>query len=73
MITFGGNKVNEKELRESLGFKDKVVYHYCSVGALYGILNTKSFWLTSLESSNDSMELKIAKKTIEEAIKELKN
>ncbi|WPC44276.1 DUF2971 domain-containing protein [Clostridium sp. JS66] len=65
--------MNEKELRESLGFKDKVVYHYCSVRALYGILNTKSFWLTSLESSNDSMELKIAKKTIEQAIKELKN
>lgn len=65
--------MNEKEFRESLGFKDKVVYHYCSVGALYGILNSKSFWLTALESSNDSMELKIAEKAIEQAIEELKN
>ncbi|WP_461207765.1 DUF2971 domain-containing protein [Clostridium sp. DL1XJH146] len=64
--------MNETEFRESLGFKDKVVYHYCSVGALYGILNSRSFWLTSLESSNDSMELKIAKNIIEQAIEELK-
>lgn len=69
---FGGSKVNEKEFRESLGFKDKIVYHYCSVKALYGILNSRSFWLTSLEFSNDSMELKIAKKIIEQAIEELK-
>lgn len=72
IIGFGGSKVNEKDFRESLGFKDKVVYHYCSVGALYGILNSRSFWLTSLESSNDSMELKIAKNIIEQAIEELK-
>lgn len=63
---------NEKELRESLGFKDKVVYHYCSLDALYGILNSKSFWLTSLGSSNDSMELKIGKEVLAQAIEELK-
>lgn len=63
---------NEKELREWLGFKDEVVYHYCSLDALYGILNSKSFWLTSLESSNDSMELKIAKEVLAQAITELK-
>jgi len=64
---------SEKEFRESIGFKDKVVYHYCSLDALYGILNSKSFWLTSLESSNDSMELKIAKKIFTKAISELKH
>lgn len=63
---------SEKKFRESLGFKDKIVYHYCSLDALYGILNSKSFWLTPLESSNDSRELKIAKEVLAQAINELK-
>lgn len=62
----------EKEFRESLGIKDKIVYHYCSLDALYGILKSRSFWLTSLESSNDFKELKIAKEVLSQAINELK-
>ncbi|WP_166959338.1 hypothetical protein [Yeosuana marina] len=65
--------MTEKELRESLGFKDKIVYHYCSVEAMYGIFSNKSFWLTSLESSNDASELRLAQKIIAEALKELKD
>lgn len=65
--------MKEKEYRESLGFKDEIVYHYCSIEALFGILSSKSFWLTSLESSNDSMELKLANKILEQAILELKD
>lgn len=64
--------MTEKELRESLGFKDNVVYYYCSIEAMYSIFSNKSFWLTFLESSNDSMELRLAEKIIMEAIKELK-
>jgi len=65
--------MKEKALRESVGFKDVVVYHYCSVEALYGILASKAFWLTSLESTNDSTELKLAKEIIAKAIDELKS
>lgn len=64
--------MTEKELRESLGFKDKIVYHYCSLEAMYGIFSNTSFWLTSLESSNDASELRLAQKIIAEALKELK-
>jgi len=40
---------------------------------MYGIFSNKSFWLTFLESSNDSTELKLAERIIREAINELKN
>lgn len=62
----------ERKFRESIGFKDKIVYHYCSIEAMYGILSNKSFWLTFLESSNDSSELKLGERVIKEAIEELK-
>jgi hypothetical protein len=62
---------SEKEFRESLGFKDEVVYHYCSLDALYGILSSKSLWLTALESSNDKLELQLARKILQEALDEL--
>lgn len=64
--------MNEREFRKSLGFKDEIAYHYCSVEALYGIFSSKSFWLTCLDSSVDAMELKLAEKIITEAINELK-
>ena len=62
-----------KKFRESIGLNDEIVYHYCSVEAMYGIFSSKSFWLTFLESSNDTSELKLAAKSIKEAISELKN
>lgn len=65
--------MTEKEFRESIGLKDEIVYHYCNVEAMYGIFSSKSFWLTFLESSNDTSELKLAEKIIKEAILELKN
>lgn len=32
-------------------------YHYTSLNAFYNIITSKSFWLTSLRSSNDALEL----------------
>lgn len=34
-----------------------IYYHYTSLNAFYNIIKTKSFWLTSLRSSNDTLEL----------------
>jgi len=62
----------ERKFRESMGFNDKIIYHYCSIEAMFGILSNKSFWLTFLESSNDSKELKLGEKIIKEATEELK-
>ncbi|MGY5353562.1 DUF2971 domain-containing protein [Wenyingzhuangia sp. IMCC45467] len=53
--------------------KEKIVYHYCSIESMYGILNNKSFWLTFLESSNDSTELVLGEKIIKEAVQELRD
>ena len=62
---------SEKELRESLGFKDNVVYHYCSINALYNILKSRSLWLTALDSSNDKLELQLAKKILDNSLAQL--
>lgn len=72
-IVQGGLKLNELEFRKSLGYKEEIFYHYCSINALYGIITNKSFWLTSLESSNDSKELKLGKEVLERALNELKS
>lgn len=64
--------MTEIDFRESIGLKDEIIYHYCSIEAMYGIFSNKSFWLTFLESSNDSTELRLAEKIITEALKELK-
>jgi len=64
--------LNELEFRESLGFKEEIFYHYCSLNALYGIISNKSFWLTSLESTNDAKELKLGKEVLTQALNELK-
>lgn len=39
-------------------YEPRTVYHYCSLEALFGILSSKSLWLTALESTNDGKELK---------------
>lgn len=62
---------SEKEFRESLGFKDEVVYHYCSTNALHGILKSRSLWLTSLDSYNDKLELQLAKNIIDDSLAQL--
>lgn len=62
---------SEKEFRNSIGIKDEVVYHYCSMDALYGIFTSRSLWLTSLESSNDTLELQLARKIINDALSQL--
>lgn len=61
----------EKEFRESLGIKDNIVYHYCSLDALHGILSSKSFWLTSLNSSNDKKELAVSKRILDEVLEQM--
>ncbi|MHB9926019.1 DUF2971 domain-containing protein [Clostridium botulinum] len=65
--------MNESEFRKSLGYKEEIFYHYCSINALYGIVTNKSFWLTALESSNDSKELKLGKEVLDQALNELKS
>jgi hypothetical protein len=52
--------------------KDHLVYHYCSLEAFYSIIATKSFWLFSLDSSNDLEEMTGAEKVIDNVLKEEK-
>ncbi|HML35730.1 DUF2971 domain-containing protein [Sporomusa sphaeroides] len=61
----------EQELRKQLGFEEEIFYHYCSLEALYGIITSKSFWLTSLNSTNDSKELKVGQTILDNALQEL--
>ena len=35
----------------------EIYYHYTSLEALYNIVSSKTFWLTSLKTSNDKKEL----------------
>lgn len=37
--------------------EQQIYYHYTTIDALYSIVDEKTFWLTSLESSNDKKEL----------------
>jgi len=45
--------------------KDTIIYHYCSLEAFYSIITSKSFWLFSLDSSNDPKETTGAKDIID--------
>jgi len=45
--------------------KDTIIYHYCSLEAFYSIITSKSFWLFSLDSSNDLKEMTGAKDIID--------
>lgn len=53
--------------------QNRIFYHYCSLDALYNIISSKSFWLTSLLATNDSTELKLAQKVLDEALKKMIN
>jgi len=44
---------------------ENIIYHYCSLEAFYSIITTKSFWLFSLDSSNDPKETTGAKDIID--------
>ena len=46
-----------KYFEETEGISAQVYYHYTSLEALYNIINSKTFRLTSLKSSNDKNEL----------------
>lgn len=51
------NKNTMKYFEETEKVKRDVYYHYTSVSSLYNIVNSKTFWLTNLKSSNDKKEL----------------
>jgi len=52
--------------------KENIVYHYCSLEAFHSIITSKSFWLFSLDSSNDLEEMSGAEKMIDNVLKEEK-
>lgn len=54
-MTNSKNTMKYFEEKEKVG-RD-VYYHYTSVSSLYNIINSKTFWLTNLKSSNDKKEL----------------
>ena len=52
--------------------KDTIIYHYCSLEAFYSIITSKSFWLFSLDSSNDLKEMTEAEEIIDKVLEEEK-
>jgi hypothetical protein len=63
--------LNEREIRLQLGFKEEIIYHYCSIESLFSIISSQCIWLTSLESTNDIKELKFGQKILNDALKEM--
>lgn len=61
----------EDNFRNEFMIKDNIVYHYCSLQALFSIITSQSFWLTSLNSTNDKKELIYSKSIFETALNEL--
>ena len=59
-----------KYFEETEKIPAKIYYHYTSLDALFSIVTSKTFRLTSLESSNDKKELYY---TPEEFLKDLDN
>lgn len=55
---------------EVVKIDEKYAYHYCSLDAFFGIIESKSFWLTTLDSTNDTTETKIAKGIIKKSLNE---
>lgn len=49
------NKMKYFEKEEKI--QANIYYHYTTLETLYNIVNSKTFWLTSLKSSNDKKEL----------------
>lgn len=48
------------------------LYHYCSIDALKGILESKRLWLSDLKKSNDPRETDLGKQEIIKAVKAVK-
>jgi len=48
-----------------------IVYHYCPIESLFSIISNQSLWLTSLSSSNDQRELKIAEDVLQNSLKKI--
>ena len=46
-----------KFFEETKKVPSEIYYHYTSINSLYEIVKNKTFWLTSLQSSNDKKEL----------------
>ena len=64
-------RITKKQIQNEIGFKEKIVYHYCSLEALYGIISSRSLWLTSLSSTNDKKELSYGKSFLNETLTEM--
>ena len=51
---------------------ENIIYHYCSLEAFHSIITSKSFWLFSLDSSNDLKEMTEAEEIIDKVLEEEK-
>lgn len=60
-------EVNGKKLMSAL---PDVLYHYCSMSAFKGIIESKSIWLTDVQQSNDSEEIRWIYKNVPAYISE---
>lgn len=47
-----------------------IYYHYCGLSTFYSIVETQSFWLTTLNSSLDKKEMVMSKKIVDKVKKE---
>jgi hypothetical protein len=62
---------DKSKLKKYHKYDEDIVYHYCSIDALFNIIKSKSFWLTSLNSSNDTRELKHGKQLYHQVLSEM--
>lgn len=62
---------NVRGIKKGTGSSDQVFYHYCGLDSLFGMITSKSLWLTSLESTNDKKELKFGQETFNKALQGL--
>lgn len=63
--------MNNLKSYEQMGYQPRKIYHYCSLEALYGIVTSKSLWLTSLDSTNDKKELRLVYDIFEQALDQI--
>lgn len=52
---------------------DDVMYHYCSLDAFWGIVNSKCLWMTSAAYTNDSLEMDYINECVRNALKNASN
>lgn len=62
---------DKSKLKKFHNYDEDIVYHYCSIDALFNIVKSKSFWLTSLKSSNDARELKYGQQLYHQVLTEM--